>query len=205
MAVRTWPVSVSLRSVDRRTVAAALLAAVAAALVLVITQPPDRVPVLVAGSDIPAGAVLGEADLVVRYVESAEGLVEGTGVGELESWSLVIPLNEGEPLLASVVQRPEQVAAPSLIALSLDLEHAVLGLLAAGDLVDVYATVDASIQSDAASTTLVAEDVFVVQASVSEDPARRGRVDVLLAVDDDLAMVLAGANRAGSLDLVKVG
>ena len=204
MAVRAWPSTLAVPQIDRRTVIAALLAAIAAALVLVVTQPPDRTPVLVAGSDLPTGAALADLDLEVRYVEIADGLVWGTEPGELAGWSLRIPIAEGEPLVASALLPPQQVAAPNLIALSLDLEHAVLGQIGPGDSVDVYSTVSDGFESTAQATTRIARDVYVVSVDVGTDPSRRGRVDVLLAVDDDLAPVLAGAARSGSVDLVKV-
>ncbi len=204
MAVRSWTSTLAVPHIDRRTVVAALLAAIAAALVLVVTQPPDRTPVLVAGSDLPTGAALSDLDLEVRYVEIADGLVQGTEPGELAGWSLRIPIGEGEPLVASALLAPQQVAAPNLIALSLDLEHAVLGQIGPGDSVDVYSTVSDGFESTTQATTRIARDVYVVSVDVGTDPSRRGRVDVLLAVDDDLAPLLAGAARSGSVDLVKV-
>jgi hypothetical protein len=203
MAVRSWVADLSLPIVDRRLVVGGLLAALAAVLVLLLTQPPDRIPVLVVDADAASGVALGDLDIGVQYVESADGLVQGSSLGELGSWSLSVPLAAGEPLLKSLLRPPAMAATPNLLALSLAGEHAVLGLLSAGDLVDVYVTADHPLGEEP-TTSLVASDIYVVTATLSENPADRGRVDVLVAVDDALAPVLAQAARTGGIDLVKV-
>lgn len=193
----TWP------TVDRRTIVGGILAAVAALGVLQLTQPPERVPVLVAGSALPAGQPLEMLDIEVRYVESADGLVAGDAIGELELWTLRVPLAEGEPLVASLIRPPELVEAPNVIALSLRVENAVLGRLVAGDAVDVYHTSDTGFDRHA-TTELLASSVYVVEAVMSEASIDRGNVNVLLAVDDDLAAALAAASHTGEIDLVRI-
>ena len=94
-------------------------------------------------------------------------------------------------------------SAPHMLAMSLQRENAVLGRLAPGDLVDIYLTaadVDVSLQAER-----IAESMYVVEASVSDRPGSTGDVDVILAVDDRLARVLAAAARTGRIDLVRVG
>jgi Flp pilus assembly protein CpaB len=194
---------IALPTLDRRMVIGALLAAVAALGVLMLTRPPERVAVLVAGSDLIAGRPLGEMDIEVRYVESSTGLVAGDAVGDLEDWSLRVPLAEGEPLIGSLMQPPELVAMPNVIALSLASENAVLGRLVAGDKVDVYLTNTGGFDAEP-STELLATKVYVVEALTSESSMDRGRVNVLLAVDDSLAGQLASASHTGEIDLVRV-
>jgi len=194
---------IALPSVDRRMILGAILAAIAALGVLVLTRPPDRIPVLAAGSDLSAGRPLSELDIEVRYVESSTGLVIGDSVGELGDWSLRVPLEEGEPLIASLMQPPELVATPNVIALSLAPQNAVLGQLVAGDKVDIYLT-DADGLGTAPGTELLASNVYIVEAVTSESSADRGRVNVLLAVDDELAAQLAAASHSGDIDLVRV-
>lgn len=195
--------AVSLPSIDRRMIVGGILAAITALSVLQITKPPVRVPILVAGSELPAGRPLGGLDVEVRYVESATGLVAGDSIGDLADWSLRVPLAEGEPLVASLMLPPEVVASPNVIALSLPAAHAVLGRLVAGDRVDVYLTTDADFER-AATTELMAADVYVIDAVMSESSANSGRVDILLAVDDVLAGRIAAAARGGGIDLVRV-
>jgi Flp pilus assembly protein CpaB len=181
----------------------AILAAVAALGVLMLTKPPERTPVLVAGSDLVAGRPLGGLDIQIRYVDSSTGLVVGDSVGDLEAWSLRVPLAEGEPLVVSLLQPPELVASPNVIALSLASQNAVLGRLVAGDKVDVYVTSRGGIASES-TTELLASNVYVVETVVPESSIDRGRVNVLLAVDDDLAAELASASHTGEIDLVRV-
>jgi hypothetical protein len=194
---------IALPTVDRRMILGAILAAIAALGVLVLTRPPDRIPVLAAGSDLSAGRPLSELDIEVRYVESSAGLVIGDSVGELGEWSLRVPLEDGEPLLASLLLPPELVATPNVIALSLPPQNAVLGKLVAGDKVDVYLT-HADGFEVSQETELLASSVYIVEAVTSESSGSGGRVNVLLAVDDDLAAQLAAASHSGDIDLVRV-
>lgn len=190
-------------SVDRRMIVGGILAAIAAFGVLHLTQPPERIPVLVAGSELQAGRPLGQLDIAIRYVAAAEGLVVGDSVGDLEDWSLRVPLAKGEPLVPSLIQPPELIATPNVIALSLRAENAVLGRLVAGDKVDVYFTSVAAFDSDP-TTRLLASRVYVVEVVALESSTDRGRVNVLLAVDDELASALASASHSGDIDLVRV-
>ena len=191
--------------IDRRTVAAVFLAAAAALLVLVITRPAPTIPVLVAAADLPAGVALDDGAVEVRQVTSAEGLVRGDGVGELAGWSLAAPLQAGEPLVPSLLRAPEQVTDPNLFSVALDQEHAVLGRLGPGDFVDIFVTWPGN-GIEPGITELLATEVFVVDAR--DDGSTLGgapRIDLLFAVDDELAFTLAGAVRSGQLDLMKVG
>lgn len=201
MAVRVG--HLALPTVDRRTIVGIGLAALAAALVLVVTRPAPTYPVLVAGTDLPAGTPLSEVDLDVRRIADPGGLVQGTEPGELADWTLKVPLAAGEPLLTSLLQPPQVLSAPDLLALDIEAAHAVLGRLVAGDLVDVYLTSGSGVEP--AATRLVASDVFVVEAHLVEAGGGRDRVELLVAVDDRLAAELATAARSGQLDLVRVG
>jgi Flp pilus assembly protein CpaB len=202
MGVRALTDRIAVPGVDRRTILGIGLAAAAAALVLIVTRPPGSTPVLVAGSDLPAGTPLAELDVAVRSVTDAGGHVVGDEVGELADWSLRVPLAAGEPIVPSLLQPPQVLAATSLLSLELASAHAVLGRLAPGDLIDVYATSRSSVGES--ETTKVAESVFVVDTQVT--PAATGdRVALLLAVDDGLAARLAAAARSGDLDIVRVG
>ncbi len=203
MAVRARAMAFGLPDVDRRYLVGGIAAAIAAALVLVLTQPAERVPVLVAGQDLPAGTPLGSLELGVRYVEDGSGLVVGDDAGELGEWSLALPIHEGEPIVVSMLRPPQMEATPDVLAISLDPAHAVLGQLSRGDLVDVYRTTDTG-GAQPVMAEVVARSVYVVDAAVSDDPTDRGDVRLLLAVDDDLAALLTAAARSGAIDLVRV-
>lgn len=203
MAVADLVRGVAWERIDRRTMAGAALAAVAAVMVLVLTRPAPSFPVLVAATDLPAGVPLDQLDLEVRNVTSAEGLVEGIDAGELDGWTLSHPVAAGEPLLPSLLRAPELVATPDLFAIALDPEHAALGRIVQGDRVDVYVTWRASAGASPI-TEMLASSVYVVEARAADDgPAGTGNVELLLAVDDQLAGRLAAAVRTGELDLVR--
>lgn len=193
-----WP------HLDRRTMLGIGLAAAVAVLVLLITRPAPTTAILVAESDLPAGTPLESLDISVRQVSDSEGLVAGDTLGELSEWSLKIPIAGGEPLLPSMLQPPEVAAASNLLAIELEAAHAVLGQLFAGDQVDVYYTATPA-PGEIPATARIAEAVFVVDATLTESSIGAGRVDLLLAVDDDLAATLTAATHTGDLDLVRVG
>lgn len=203
MAISVRLAELSLPTIDRKRVLGIILAAIAALLVLALTRSEAQVPVLVASGDLVAGQALTAQDVTVRYLTSSEGLVEGTGLGDLSEWSLRVPLQAGEPLLPSLLLPPEMLAAPNVIALSLDHSHAVLGRLVAGDRVDVYRTIDGGFDV-APLTELVASGVYVVESRVGVDGLNDDQVDLLLAVDEDLALLIAGSARHGEIDLVRV-
>lgn len=192
-----------LPAVAPRTLLGIGLAAVAAVLVLVVTQPPATVPVLVAASDLPAGTPLSELAVEVRQVETAAGLVAGDELGELDGWVLATPIAAGEPLLPSLLRPVEALDAPDTIAIELDSAHAVLGQLSAGDRVDVFATT--ARPGVPTETTLIASAIYVLEASTSDATAGPDKVELLLAVDRATAGALTTAMHAGEIDLVKVG
>lgn len=197
------PMNLSISWLDRRTMLGILLAALAGAIVLTLTRPPVLVPVLVAGSDMPAGTPLQDLDVGVRQVSSALGHVEGDSIGDLADWTLRVPLVAGEPITPSLLVPPQVGLSPNAIALSLDRSHAVQGDLTVGDLVDVLVTLPSTFD-ESPVTELVGSRVYVLDVGLGETGFDADRVDVLLAVDSELAALLANAREAGTLDLVRV-
>ena len=194
---------ISIPRPDARTLVGIGLAAAAALLVLWLTRPAPTVPVLVAGSDLPAATPISELDLSVRHTADATGMVVGDSPGDLSDWVLTAPLAAGEPLLPSLLRPPEVQTAPNLLALEIDEAHAVLGRLDPGDRVDIYAST--SPLGAPTETRLIAHSVYVVDATVSDSSVSSSQVQLLLAVDDELAATLTAAMNGGDLDLVRVG
>ena len=194
---------ISIPRPDTRTLVGVGLAATAALLVLWLTRPAPTVPVLVAGSDLPAATPISELDLSVRHTADATGMVVGDSPGDLSDWVLAAPLAAGEPLLPSLLRPPEVQTAPNLLALEIDEAHAVLGRLDPGDRVDIYAST--SPLGAPTETRLIADSVYVVDATASDSSVGSDQVQLLLAVDDGLAATLTAAMNGGDLDLVRVG
>lgn len=195
--------ALSMPSLDRKRVVGAVLAVITALLVLQLTRPPERTPILIAAADISPGTALTADDVAVRYVQSSDGLVEGSSIGDLATWSLRAPIEAGEPLVPSLLQPPELLEAPNVIALSLDESHAVLGRLMPGDRVDVYVTSSDGF-GEQTTTELVATGVYVVESRSGGEGLGADDVNLLLAVDEALAQTIAGAGRSGAVDLVRV-
>ena len=79
----------------------------------------------------------------------------------------------------------------------------MLGRLDPGDSVDIYAT--SAPLGEPTETRLIASSVYVVDATISDSSVGGSRVQLLLAVDDELAATLTAAMNGGDLDLVRVG
>jgi len=203
MAIGVRARSISIPKPDTRTLIGIGLAASAALLVLWMTRPVPTTPVLVAGADLPAGTPISELDLSIRYTQDPTGMVTGDSPGELSDWVLVAPLAAGEPLIPSLLRPPEVQTTPDLLALDIAQAHAVLGQIDPGDRVDIYAST--SKVGQPTDTRLIASDVYVVDSSVAESSVNDDRVQLLLAVDDELAATLTAAMNGGELDLVRVG
>lgn len=201
MAVLT---SFSPPRVDRRTLVAVGLAALAAALVLGLTRSSQSVEVLVAATDIPAGSVLDDDLVTVRTVSSDAGLISGTSIGELAGWSVAIDVGEGEPLIASLLVDPAIAIRPSSLSISLPEAHAALGSIVAGDTVDIYVTWPAGLGEPPRTELLVSGVVVLDARSADSSIGGRREVDLLFAVDGELAPLIAGGHRLGELDLVRV-
>lgn len=188
---------------DKRTLIGVGLAVAAGLLVILLTRPEPTVAVVVAEGPLPAGVDLGSLPVGLREVEDAGGLLKAESVAGLAGWTLAAPLAEGEPVVPSLLRAPERKEQPDVIALSLDRDRAVLGELQAGDLVNMYVTVESPGQPPVAR--LVAAGVYVVTASAAPGGiAGSERIDLLLAVDDRLAEAVVSARHEGQIDLVRV-
>jgi pilus assembly protein CpaB len=189
-----------------RRVAAVLLAALALVLALrpdpdAATPPEHDVPVTVAATDLPAGAVLTGADLSTAGFPRA--LVPAGAAADpsaLVGRVLAAGARRGEPVTdvrlvgtGLTALLPEgQVAAPVRPA-----DLAVAALVRTGDRVDVLAT-----PPEAATAEVVAANALVLATpgkATGEDQPTGGLL--LLAVDDDTAARLAATSTTATLTL----
>ena len=180
----------------RRRLAAAVLAGAAALTGVRAVAPPApaTVAVLVAARDLPAGARLGDGD-VVRTAYPADLAPSGaTDVSALgEGPVLASPLSVGEVLTDVRVLGPALAeAGPGRAVLPLRLPDAgMASLLRPGDEVDLLATDPGTGQA-----RLLAHDVTVLArpADVPEGPAGgAGGALVLFSVRDQEVINISGA------------
>jgi len=182
---------------DIRLVGAGLLAAATALVVLMVTAPPERTAIFVAGSDLPAGIPFGELDLVTRKVEDDAGLVTAEAAEALDEHMLSSPLAADAPIPRSLLLAPAGERGVDLLGLDLDSAAAVHGRLAAGDQVDVYAV---SQKAD-----LIAEALAVVGIEIDSTSFGPGRVRLLVAVAGEVGPRLLAASEAGTIHLIRRG
>ncbi|HEX9977259.1 MAG TPA: hypothetical protein VGB41_01410 [Acidimicrobiia bacterium] len=183
--------------VDARFAIAGLLAVVAAVLVMVLTRPVARIPVLIAGDALPAGVPLADLPVAEALIEPIDGLVAADRASELADRTLAVPLDAGSPILLSLLV-PASGSTADVLAVTLEQANAVQGDLRPGDLVDVYV-------SDDEGTRRIAERVGVVDATVGGGGLGGNEVAVLLAVDQALAEQVIAAMHTGAVDLVRRG
>jgi Flp pilus assembly protein CpaB len=205
MPARDLPVRVRLldrltsvrRAVLRRRRLLAVLCAIgAAAAGLRATAPPaaPTVEVLVAASDLPAGAELRAEDLstVALTQETApDGVL--TEVGEAAGAILAAPLRAGEPVTDVRLVGPGLAdAAPGTVAVPVRLSDAAqAGLLRVGDEVDLLAT-----DPQSRTTATIASDALVLAVPELEQDAPdaiTGRLIVAGIPDSSVAEVTGAA------------
>ena len=181
--------------IDLRLAGAAVLALVTGLGIHAVTRPPATVGVLVAAEDLAPGIPLSQLSTEIREFPEYPGLLTGVAAESLGDHVLSTRLAAGDPLLASLLI-PRRGTRPDIAAITLSLEHAVQGDLAAGDLVDIYVTTTEA-------TSLLAEDVLIVSAVSTGDGFGSGEVALLVAVDPRLASLLLEAANGSALDLVR--
>ena len=151
----------------RRRPLAALLtaAAVAAGLHVATTEPPPRVPVLVAARDLPAGTVLGRHD--VRPAEFAPETVPTGLAADLTGRTLAAPVRAGEPVTDVRLVGPALTEGyPGLTAVPVRLPDAgMAALLRVGDRVDL---ISADPQARAAEVVATAVPVLALPGTPDE-------------------------------------
>lgn len=179
----------------RRRLLAALLTAVAVAAGLhaVAAPPPATVTVVVAARDLPAGAVLGAADL--DRVDFAPGSVPDDLAGDPVGRTLAAPLRRGEPVTAVRLVGPSLTdGSPGLVATPVRLpDPGMVGLLEVGDRIDLVAA-----DPQTGGAQLVAADLPVLALPRDDSDATSGlpgRLVVVGAPDEDVGPIAAAAVR----------
>jgi Flp pilus assembly protein CpaB len=177
----------------RRSLAALLAAASVVATVHELRPPPaEVVPVLTASRNLPAGTVLGPADL--KSVDFAAGTVPRGLADEATGRMLAGPIRAGEPVTdVRLVGEPLASAYPGAVTMPVRLPDAgMVELLHIGDRIDLVA---ADPQGDTAR--VVAEGLTVVALPAADEGATAagipGRLVVLAAPESSREAVAQAA------------
>jgi hypothetical protein len=187
---------------DGRLVAGVLVLLVSVAIgARVVAAAQDTAPVLVVTADLPAGHVLTRSDLATRDVRLAGAggrYVAGDQLSAVGGRVLDRAVSAGELLPASAVVAPSG-AASEVVPLSVgEQRHPAL---AAGDLVDVFATFATTRGAEGCVTLPVATGLEVA-VDVAVD-AGGGSDVVLLHVPRPLVAALVHAGATTTLNLTR--
>lgn len=191
--------------------------AVAASLVALAPEREERIRVLVAARDLPAGTLLSGADLTAA--SASRSLLPAGAVREVDSVAgsrLAIPLLAGSPLLETMVIGPGLLAGtpPGTVAVPLRLNDAqTASLLRAGQRVDVVLTEGNGFETPVTSRVLARGLAVLWTAAhtdaLGQDPwGAAGNSDqvglIVVAAGSEIAQSLSSAPQRGTLAVVLV-
>lgn len=158
--------------------------------------------VAVANNALSAGSTLSMSDL--RFIpidadfEAIGSLIDEGGVSVYEGWVLQRPIADGELIRPGILGEPGAPSGLRTMSLPASVEHAAGGALSSGDRIDIISVLDGT-------AFYVATDVEVLGISESEGASFGGSANfhILIAVESDQALALAGAIDSGSLEVVR--
>jgi Flp pilus assembly protein CpaB len=158
--------------------------------------------VAIADRPIPEGTAFS-IDLV-RLVpiptdfEGIRHLIAETELGDFDGWIVSRSLAAGELLDRSTVIAPGGGDGLRTMSIPVPVEHAAGATLVIGDRVDVISVVD-----DVPSYVAVDLEIVAVADTTQEGLAGAGAYHVVVAVDADEALALAGAIDDGSIEVIR--
>jgi Flp pilus assembly protein CpaB len=156
---------------------------------------------LVAARAVPAGQVITAADVRLTSVKG-EGIATLSDVSEVVGKRVAGPLVPGAVLSASSVAKGSLAQGEAGLALTLDPDQAVSGLVRPGEQVLVVGQV----RDPAGTTTPVQIAARAIDVAPAPGGEREARVVVTLAVRTPAeAAVVAAAEQAGRVRLVVLG
>ncbi|HXV71015.1 MAG TPA: hypothetical protein VEB69_06380 [Acidimicrobiia bacterium] len=195
------------RRFQRRPSASHILIAVVVILafvlnLLVLRDRSSTTLIAVARQPLSTGSVLTldgvEFIPVDADFEALDHLISEDALNSYEGWTLDRAIPEGGILDASALVPPGDGSGLRTMSIPIDREHAAGGSLVAGDRVDVISVTDGV-------PTFVATDLEVtgVAAESSGGIGAVAAYHVVLSVNADQALALAGALDSGSLEIVR--
>lgn len=158
--------------------------------------------VAIAGRPIAEGTAFS-ADLV-RLVpmpadfEGIRHLVAEADLGALEGWIVSRSVAEGELLDRAVLVAPGGGDGLRTMSIPVPVEHAAGATLVVGDRVDVISVVDAI-----PSYVAVDLEIVAIADTAQEGLAGTGAYHIVVAIDADEALALAGAIDDGSIEVIR--
>lgn len=183
----------------------------------------QKVTILVAGEDIPAGARLAKANLAVREVPEAyvhQSSIRKGEENQIIGRPVAEKISQGQPLLWSDFELQKSAAQRRLsaaiqkgqraVTIPVDISGSVAGMLRPGDRVDILGTF-ARAQADYATVTLL-QNVLVLatgdvrgggegEAEASPQGNTRTFNNITLAVDPEEAELLVFAMQRGPVNV----
>lgn len=159
--------------------------------------------VAVAAVDVPAGQALGSGSLAFTSIRAGDALLatllSPDDVDAYRDHVAAVTLAAGDVVRRSDLLAPSASGQQRAMSIPIEPEHAVAGRLVAGDRVDVIEVRDGR----AAYVLTDAEVVHVPAADARPALAGLRTFSVTVAVDDEAALRLAAAIRAGQLEVVR--
>ncbi|MBT8217158.1 MAG: hypothetical protein HKN74_12840 [Acidimicrobiia bacterium] len=157
--------------------------------------------VVVAAIDLPAGIELEAEHFAVAEIGDAgslsAALVPAAAEAGLYGSILARPIGGGEPIRRSDLRPAGTTSNQREFSIELDAAQAAGGRLAAGDVVDVIATINAE-------SFYVASTIDVVSITSDNSTLEVGDdLIIVLNVDDRQALEIASAQAAGSIAVVR--
>lgn len=171
---------------------------------LVIVRSNDAtVLVAVAAADLAPGTSFDPSEharLVAIDAESelAGTLVGGGAVADLAGAIVARPFAAGEPLVVAGLVDASAPLGTRAMSIPVDPEKAAGGAIGPGDRVDVIAAGDG-----VARYVLTGAEVLAVPGGAGADGVRTSRFHVVVAVDADEALAVAGALDGGSIHVIR--
>ena len=165
----------------------------------------NTVSVWTAARDVPEGAVLTGSDLRVADVRLPGDLLAGYALAttQLEGAVATRSVAAGEMFSTAWVASDAELESGRAISIPLQPEHAVGGVLRAGDRIDILATFEAGRPS--ARTVVLAEAVEVTDVTRPDGFIEgAGALGVTVSVDAAGSARLAFAIRNAEIDVVRV-
>jgi Flp pilus assembly protein CpaB len=158
--------------------------------------------VAVAAAPIAEGAAF-DADIIRLAPLPADfvgltHLVAEADIGGLEGWIVARSMAEGEPIGRSDLIRPGAAEGLRTMSIPVSVEHAAGATLSVGDRVDVI-----SIVGEAPEFVATDLEVVSVGEATQTGLTAAGPYHVVVAVDPDEALALAGAIADGSLEVLR--